>query len=166
MFRLKISSESKLFGGGPPCPRTTSATLIWFVCKFCSWSIVRKVTCLNNSSELLSKDAEIKRSLTQWVGSPGQLKRKSFTLPLSLAFSGSLLDSIWLTLALSDSFWLNFFSSFWLMKSLLGPQGPYPRFNRHKLGRFCARLNSMQNQLCFVGDPFTWNVWLTLKLWP
>ena len=27
MFRLKISSESKLFGGGPQCPRTTSATL-------------------------------------------------------------------------------------------------------------------------------------------
>ena len=27
MFGLKISSESKLFGGGPPCPCTTSATL-------------------------------------------------------------------------------------------------------------------------------------------
>ena len=28
MFGIKISSESKLFGGGPPCPRTTSATLV------------------------------------------------------------------------------------------------------------------------------------------
>ena len=27
MFVLKFSSEFKLFGGGPPCPRTTSATL-------------------------------------------------------------------------------------------------------------------------------------------
>ena len=26
MFVLKVSSESKLFGGGPPCPLTTSAT--------------------------------------------------------------------------------------------------------------------------------------------
>ena len=25
---LKFSSESKLFGGGPPCPRTTSVTLV------------------------------------------------------------------------------------------------------------------------------------------
>ena len=28
---LKFSSESKLFGGGPPCPRTTSVTLITII---------------------------------------------------------------------------------------------------------------------------------------
>ena len=28
MFGLKFLSESKLFGGCPPCPRTTSVTLI------------------------------------------------------------------------------------------------------------------------------------------
>ena len=28
---LEFSSESKLFGGGPPCPRASSATLLYSV---------------------------------------------------------------------------------------------------------------------------------------